>query len=349
VRIIELLNHISFLTWTLRGRGQPGHRPSLPPELTYDIIGWTWRNPNVSHSVVFRTLSLVCRTWGTALRPFVWEDVFCVRDSDFCLYLRLALEDTSRNGSTAVHIRTKAMYMGNIWDMHHEQFGATRTNHIRALLRRLADAQRGRWTYLFPDANILTIVDARDLADNRAHAISSSPYEWIARSQQMTELRLFEYNGSPDRNEEWLDRHAHALQKLCNPRVKTLVVATQASQPCSTCPSLVHLYPGLRTLELRIPTPLTRLASSIPPNITTLVLKCVPLAQLNGRSSVLEWLIRRALREGLLAPNDSGEGAQAHKRIVIRTGRGEPLGWETTKKAAEEHGIELIREIAYGL
>jgi hypothetical protein len=241
------------------------------------------------------------------------------------------------------------MYMGNIWDMHHEQFGATRTNHIRALLRRLADAQRGRWTYLFPDANILTIVDARDLADNRAHAISSSPYEWIARSQQMTELRLFEYNGSPDRNEEWLDRHAHALQKLCNPRVKTLVVATQASQPCSTCPSLVHLYPGLRTLELRIPTPLTRLASSIPPNITTLVLKCVPLAQLNGRSSVLEWLIRRALREGLLAPNDSGEGAQAHKRIVIRTGRGEPLGWETTKKAAEEHGIELIREIAYGL
>jgi hypothetical protein len=327
----------------------------LPPELIPAILRFAWLDPYEQHSALFKTLSLVSRAWQAALLPIVWTDVFCLRDADFCLYLRLAIDEAKPEVAGPLspmpipvpswkteHIRARAEYLSILMRLQARPWALARRSAIHDLVYRLA-IHRGPSAFVFDSAKTLTVINATDFGQAEDD-LPIAPFMWVAQARDLVDLRLFGFDKNVGYADDERDPLPPSIARFRNPRIERMTLASDTRPPWNGMPYLIRLYDGVRELELRTPTQLKALVSNIPLSVDILIIKCAPMTQLGGRSSVLGWMIGQALDAGLMAPRARKDDG---RRVVARTGHEEPLGWPAAVRAAERNGVVLVREVVY--
>ncbi|TFK90766.1 hypothetical protein K466DRAFT_596689 [Polyporus arcularius HHB13444] len=108
---------------------------------------------------------------------------------------------------------------------------------------------------------------------------------------------------------------------------------------------LPTLFPDLRHLHLETPYLLKRL--KLPPSVALLTLEAPPvhyLPSVGYYSSLMSWNIISAVSAGLLRRT---ENDAPRKRIVVKCGPNEPVGWRQAVSACESRDVDLESRHVY--
>lgn len=110
-------------------------------------------------------------------------------------------------------------------------------------------------------------------------------------------------------------------------------------------PLVAGIVSSLRELHIAQPIALKCLIGFVPPTLERLTIEAPVAEHIKDRaaySSILEYNIAAGLRHGLSLRGPARAGLQ---KIVVLTGKEEPIGWSSAKQACEEYGVELVHEV----
>ncbi len=124
---------------------------------------------------------------------------------------------------------------------------------------------------------------------------------------------------------------------------------------CCLSATLLECFPNLQHLHLENSVFLKTLYP--PASLRMLTLDAPPVQRIEGRepfSSLLEYNLAAAVKRGFMAApvaadRDEGDSEDRPRRrkIVVRTGAGEPFGWMAAQAACNEAEIELVQAVVY--
>ncbi|OJT05630.1 hypothetical protein TRAPUB_3553 [Trametes pubescens] len=110
--------------------------------------------------------------------------------------------------------------------------------------------------------------------------------------------------------------------------------------------ALARMFPKLRELQLDAPLFLQYLV--VPPTLESITLDSPPPKKLF--CSIQTYNVAAGLRRWM-EPRQGAAGGRTTrmglKRIVVRTGRDEPIGWRPAQVACDKYGVAFVREVFY--
>jgi hypothetical protein len=346
--------------------------PELPTETLSHILAFAWPAKDGSRAQLYTALRLVSRRAGAVVARHALEHVVCVNDADYLLYLHLVDRHLTERGFAVAldhivapdelkqafrelfrdrHVLVASDALASIRRVMGEKIGM-HSPSLRALTASFE--RRNLVAYpLFADARALTMANASVASSNNSSSLRTERDEseisilrWIAQAASLTTINMSYaindmntalFNPISQLGSVW----ANALPSLINTRITEFSLTTE-SVPLKRQLLLDQLFPGVQRLTLTgPPIPLRRVFTRCPAGLRVLVLGS---ARFSGGHSIQHWCLSTAIRNGLCRAPGQGDSTL---RIVVLAGIEDPMGWKEASAAAQEHGVDLSKEVEY--
>ncbi|OJT05621.1 hypothetical protein TRAPUB_3544 [Trametes pubescens] len=240
-----------------------------------------------------------------------------------------------------------------------QRFGGS---HVRMdaqrLLLELDQVHRFEYspTSLRPILNIVTSITLYSSTEQRRVGVATEVvYRLLARLPHLTHLHLdFDMDHErftlPDGSYHYGGGMPVPLPSLTFLRTRTCPGCGWASMsshaPECLRAAFAQIFPKLR--ELQLDTPIFLKYFDAPPTLECVTLNAPPPAKLF--CSIQGYNVAAGLRRWMEPRPEEARGRSRRvrlKKIVVHTGKEEPIGWQQAQEACDRFGVRFVREVLY--